>query len=297
MASKKTTRKSTSKKKTSHYPVVRSFPISAGASANTLVDGARHLSVTNRRLMRYGRYYQFKVDLRPDYAGTPIEVFALRDDWAVQKAFQMAYQQYLKNTSAERAALSSDQIARWEDFRVRDGLNVAGGVNQSVPVFHTETGAADTLNAGEFIDTTVVDSTNTTKAFTWSPSPAANEYSLLLEYDKAGNAQGSPSSTPTAGPYEEIDSEVNATTMDDLQADGNLPPYDQTGVNQLSPWVRIAVLGSGAAGQQRLSSGFFTAPCGLVFLKGFTETSEAYSVTIEAKSGDYKGVHAPSMLE
>jgi len=32
-------------------------------------------------------------------------------------------------------------------------------------------------------------------------------------------------------------------------------------------------------------------------LKGFSETSEAYSVEIEAKSGDYKGVHAPSMLE
>jgi hypothetical protein len=297
MASKKTTRKSTSKKKAAHYPVVRSFPISAGASANTLVDGARHLSVTNRRLMRFGRYYQFKVDVRPDYAGTPIEVFALRDDWAVQKSFQMAYQMYLKNTADERAALSPGQVARWEDFRIADGLNVAGGVNQSRPVLHNETGGAVILNAGEFQLSNIVDSSNVKRTFTWSHTPTATEYSVLLEYDKTGNAQANPSSVPTDMAYAEIDSEVNEETGDDLKGDGNLPPYDQTGVNALSPWVRIAVLGSGAAGQQRLSSGFFTAPCGLVFLKGFTETSEAYSVTIEAKSGDYKGVHAPSMLE
>jgi hypothetical protein len=298
MASKKTPmKKSTSKKKASHYPVVRSFPISAGASANTLVDGARHLSVTNRRLMRFGRYYQLKVDVRPDYAGTPIEVFVLRDDWAVQKAFQMAYQHYLKNTADERAALSPNQIARWEDFRVKDGLNVAGGVNQSVPVLHTETGAADLLNAGSFSDSNVVDSSNVRRTFTWSPSPSATEYGLLAEYDKSGNAQESPAAKTNDGPYIELDTAVNDLTMDDLQYDGALPPYDRNGVNQLSPWVRVAVLGSGAAGQQRLSTGFFTAPCGLVFLKGFTETSEVYSVTIEAKSGDYKGVHAPSMLE
>jgi hypothetical protein len=284
-------------KKSRYYPVVRKAPISSGASANTLVDSARFLSVANRRLYRFGRNYSMKVDIRPDYAGPAIEVYVLRDDWAVQKAFQMAYQHYLDNTSEEREVLSPNQIARWEDFRVRDGINVAGGTNQARPVLFKENGSFVVLTGGEFIDSTVVDSSNTTRAFTWSSTPNSSEYSLLNEYDKAGNAQGAPSSISTSGPYEELNSEINATTMDDLQNDGNLPPYTQTGVNENSPWVRIAVLGSGAAGQQKLSSGFFTAPCGLIFLKGFTEAGDAYSVEIEAKSGDYKGVHAPSMIE
>lgn len=297
MASKKTTRKSTSKKKTSHYPVVRSFPISAGASANTLVDMARGLSAANRRLMRFGRYYQLKVDVRPDYAGSAIEVFVLRDDWAVQKAFQMAYKHYMKSTATEREAMGN-QVARWEDFRVQDGLVLAGGVNQAVPVLATNATSADLLNAGEFEDSEVVDENGTNRTFTWG-NPGATQYGLLQEFDKSGNAQTSPSSVVggTVGPYSELDADNDAQTYENLEGNGNSPPYDRDGVNALSPWVRIAVLGSGAAGQQRLSTGFFTAPCGLVVLKGFTETSEAYSVTMEAKSGDYKGVHAPSMLE
>lgn len=282
------------KKSMKHYPVVRSAPISSGAAANTLVDGARFLSVLNRRLYRYGRNYSMKVDVRPDYAGPAIEVFALRDDWAVQKAFQMAYQQYLDNTIDERERMSSDMIARWEDFRVQDGLTLP--VNAARPVLHQVSGGASILNAGEFEFSNVVDSGNTKRTFTWG-TPGLTQYGILQEYDKAGNAQLNPSSTPSDLPYADIETDVNEDTGDDLKTDGNAPPYDQTGVNAASPWVRIAVLGSGAAGQQKLSSGFFTAPCGLILLKGFTETSEAYSVEIEAKSGDYKGVHAPSMLE
>lgn len=284
-------------KKSRHYPVVRKAPITAGASANTLVDGARFLSVLNRRLYRFGRNYSMKVDIRPDYAGSSIEVFVLRDDWAVQKAFQMAYQKYLDNTMDERENLGSNMVARWEDFRVQDGLNVVGGVNQAVPVQHTETGAAVALSAGEFADSNVVDATGTRRTFTWSPTPGATQYGVLLEYNKSANTGAEPPVVSNDAPYDGIDATTSDLTHDDLQTDGNFPPYEHNGSNHQSPWVRVAVLGSGVAGQQRLSTGFFTAPCGLVFLKGFTETSEAYSVEVEVKGGDYKGVHAPSMIE
>ena len=99
------------KKSKTHYPVVRGSPIASGGAANTLVDMARNLSVLNRRLYRYGRNYNVKVDVRHDYAGPAIEVFALRDDWAVQKAFQMAYQVYLDNVMEERERLAGGQVA------------------------------------------------------------------------------------------------------------------------------------------------------------------------------------------
>lgn len=285
MASKKSNNKK-------HYPVVRGSPISSGSGANTLVDMARNLSVLNRRLYRYGRNYNVKVDVRHDYAGAAIEVFALRDDWAVQKAFQMAYQQYLDNTSDERERMSSNQIARWEDFRIDDGLTLAK--NDARPVMHNVGGTATVLNAGEFALSNVVDATGTLRGFTWGATSVTN-YGVLDEYDKMSNAQESPESSDANSPYANIDSQVDDLMSDQLKADGDNPPYDGDGVNATSPWVRIAVLG-GTAGTQKLSSGFFTAPCGLVLLKGFGETSEAYSVELEAKSGDYKGVHAPSML-
>jgi hypothetical protein len=281
------------KKSKNHYPVVRGSPISSGSAANTLVDMARNLSVLNRRLYRYGRNYNVKVDVRHDYAGAPIEVFALRDDWAVQKAFQMAYQVYLGNVMEERERLSGGQVARWEDFRIRDGLTLAK--NDATPVMHTPAGAASALSAGSFVLSKVMDASDVSKTFTWGAA-AADRYSILAEYDRAGNAQKAPEGDTNNGPYASSETDVDATVLASLQEDGAEPPYDADGVNSGSPWVRVAVLG-GTAGTQKLSSGFFTAPCGLILLKGYSETSEAYSVEVEAKAGDYKGVHAPSMIE
>ena len=281
------------KKNSRHYPVVRGSPISSGPAANTLVDMARNLSVLNRRLYRFGRNYNVKVDVRHDYAGTPIEVFALRDDWAVQKAFQMAYQQYLNNTQEERENMTSKQVARWEDFRIRDGFTLAK--NDARPVMHTPAGVATVLTAGEFALSNVVDDAGTTFTFSWGAGSPSN-YGILEEYDKTDNTQLSSSSITADGAYSGIDSLNDEATSDNLKNDGNAPPYDAGGVNAPNPWVRVAVLG-GTAGTQKLSSGFFTAPCGLVLLKGFSEESAAYSVEVEAKAGDYKGVHAPSMIE
>lgn len=301
MASKKSnTKKSgkTTKKAKSHYPVVRSFPVQPqGTAPNTVVDNARSLSVINRRLMRFGRYYETKVDVDQDYAGPAIEVFVLRDDWAVQKAFQMAYQQYLNNTAAERKNMSSDQIARWEDFRVSHGLTLS--INEARPMLATVAGVNTPLNAGEFTLSTVIDAADARRTFTWG-TPAALEWGILQEYDKAGNAPTSPTDTiGSAGqrmPYSGIDTEIDDAMSLDLQTHGDNPPYDRTGVNASTPWVRVATLG-GTGGVQKLSSGFFTAPCGLILLKGYGGDPQPDSVTVTTKAGDYKGVHAPSMLE
>jgi len=284
MASKKSTKK--------HYPVVRSMPISSGPAANTLVDTAKALSMANRRLYRFGRNYNVKVDIRNDTA-SQISVFALRDDWAVQKAYQVAFQQYLDNSAEERQKLTQNQLARWEDFRVEHGLTLA--INQATPVLHRPDGAATVLTAGEFSDSNVVDAAGTTRTFTWGDG-SSSKYGILTEYDKMGNAQNDPPVLEGDMAYNGIDSLNQDAMSDNLQSDGNAPPYDATGVNGLSPWVRVAVLGQ-TAGAQKLSSGFFTAPCGLVLLAGFSDTGTGFPVSIEVKSGDYKGVHAPSMIE
>lgn len=299
MASKKTTTRKTSRKTTkktkSHYPVVRSFPVQpAGIAANTLVDNARCLSVSNRRLYRFGRYYETKVDVDHDYAGLAIEVFVLRDDWAVQKAFQRAYSEYLKNSQAERENMSSGQVARWEDFRIRDGLTLSK--NDARPLLHSVAGVASSLNAGEFALSNVVDDAGNVMTFSWGAGAAGSIHGILEEYDKTGNVDASPSSPTADGAYSGIDATIDEAMSDNLKADGDLPPYNETGVNAITPWVRVATIGS-TAGVQKLSSGFFTAPCGLILLKGYGGDPQPGSVIVTTKAGDYKGVHGPSMLE
>jgi hypothetical protein len=275
-----------------HYPVVRSAQTSAGPAANTVVQVDQFLSKLNRRLYRQGRYYQVSVDIEVDSIVGPFEVYALRDDWAIQKAFQLAYSMYRMDTQEERAALGS-QVARWEDFRVDDGLSIARQYGN--PVLFQNALTAQVLTAGEFELSTVVDTAQTERSFTWG-SPGANEYGILEEFDVSANAQGSPSSTTLATPYTSLTNQYDDVVGDALQDHGNLPPYSQTGVNSSSPWTKIATIGT-QAGHQKLSTGFFTAPCGFVVIKALNDSSDNYPITIRVKAGDYKGVDAPSMLE
>lgn len=284
-----------------HYPVVRTaglfgaVPVVSGESA-AIIQVDQELSKMNRRLYRQGRYYQVKIDLEQDHsADLPggFSVYALRDDWAVQKAYQMAYSAYRQNTADERSMLAKGQTSRWEDFRVSVGVN-GTGIDAALA---DETLAALRLNVGSFPLSNVVDTAQTERSFTWQPTPGATEYSLLAEYDQAGNAQGSPNSDTNDGPYANLKNELDQQVLQNLQEDGALPPYEQNGVNGQSPFVKIANLG-GTAGVQKLSTGFFTAPCGIVIVTGRgTPWNATDLMRMEVKAGDYKGVHAPSMME
>lgn len=288
-------KKSTSKK---HYPVVLQSKVgytAPPAGTTFLIQTDRLLSRLNRRLYRQGRYYQCKIDIDVS-SNANIEVFALRDDWAVQKAYHLAYRQYVINTAAERNVVGGNMVARWNDFRVRSGQ--PSTTTDLVPVLSSASGVDVQLTTGEFQDAEVVDDTGTTKFFTWSNTPAANEFGVLVEYDKTANAQRTPADIPADLAYADIDSEVNEATHDHLLGDGNEPPYDRDGVNAGAPFVKVAELGSGTAGTgaQKLSTGFFTAPSGLILITGMN-SGDVGDVVVEVKRGDYKGVHAPSMLE
>lgn len=292
MAKKKSNTKKT--KKPSFYPVVRGSELGSTAE-NTqvrLLDTARNLSVLNRRLYRYTRCYQVKVDMDVSTTQT-VEVYALRNDWAVHQGLKMAYDVYLHNTEDERKALSGTQRARWEDFRVEAGLVSSQNM---LPILNSDGGADSILTQGSFELSTVTDTAQVTRTFTWGV-PGATEYSILQEYDLAGNAQTTPSSDTNDGPYANIKNELDVATLQNLQEDGAEPPYDANGVNAGTPFVHVATLTVGPSGAQRLSTGFFDAPCGIVMMVGNNATWNSNAMYFEVKRGDYKGVHAPSMLE
>ena len=294
MASKKSPKKTKmASKKNRHYPVVRSSALGSQTENQSvrIFDTPRALSVINRRLYRYARVYPVSISMQPTQDQT-VEVFALRDDWAVHQGLKMAYDAYVKNTEDERKRLGS-QVARWEDFRCADG--VVG--EDLLPKLHDVTFTTGSiLTAGEFRLSNVVDGNNVQKSFSWGPS-SQTAYGILAEYDKAGNAQASPEAETLFAPYADLETDVNEITHLDLQTDGNDPPYDATGVNATTPWVKVATLGAGTTGAQRLSTGFFNAPCGLVVLVGSSPNWNSDAMHFEVQKGQYKGVGGMSLLE
>jgi len=210
----------------------------------------------------------------------------------------MAYGAYLKSTADERASMSSTQIARWEDFRIEHGVDTP---NECSPVLHNSSLLGVPITVGEHDDTEVRDDSGNNFTFTFASLVPAGKFGVLQEYDKYADTQSSPSNTVGGAetPYDNIGADLDQNAVDDLEERGNSPPYNAESVNSISPWVRVGVLGATGTGQQRLSTGNFIAPCGLVVLKGYTYVGDpgTYEVSITHKTGDYKGVHAPSMLD
>jgi len=83
--------------------------------------------------------------------------------------------------------------------------------------------------------------------------------------------------------------------MNALQNNGNNPPYNL--VNLPSVWMKVATLTVGPGGNQKLSTGFFDAPCGLtcITVTGQTVFTLRNALHLTVQSGDYKGVRAHNM--
>jgi hypothetical protein len=86
--------------------------------------------------------------------------------------------------------------------------------------------------------------------------------------------------------------------MGNLGNDGNNPPYNVASHPDL--FVKVATLRyqPGPEGMQRLSTGYFDAPCGLFVLKTTAAGNLPNGIiSMTAKAGDYKGVSAQRMCQ
>ena len=282
-----------------HYPVVRSGRmLISGPAVVPQIEWSveEFLSRTNRRLYRHSRIYHPKIDLDVDATQT-LNVYVLNDSWMTLKAMQMAYAKYEENAASEKEDLNEKSVARWEDFRTQNGMDYQVVEPAQYNIVGTAAPGLVAVPDGEFNLTQVVDADGVTRTFTWGV-PASTRYGILDEYDKAGNANPAPNTSTGDMPYDTLMADDSATMAGYIQTRGNLPPYDLNGVNADQKWVKVATLGTGAT--QKLSTGFFKAPCGCVIITAGVNDAEVVDVTKiqwTVKAGDYKGVHAPSMLE
>lgn len=288
-----------------YYPVQRTIPLSGTSAANgqivsgTMVaDAGRLLSQSNRRLYRYGMNYRIKLDLDVSEAvavGFNVEVFALRNNWDVQRAFALAKEAYDKAVADE---LDMTQPARWSDFRVSDG--VTGAVDLH-PVTIDNASLAESVDASGEHTLSLVDRGGSGVNFSWGLANATN-ISIRDEWIQSGNTANDPTTPLTSAPYDGL----TADNMSDIEIagltnQGNEPPYRATSDGDLL--YRVGTLRYEPAtptgtGLQKLSTGFFDAPCGLFVIKVSGGINlNAGSVVMTAQAGKYKGIAAEKMCQ
>lgn len=286
----------TRKKSGKHYPVQKRIPMAVAlpSVATTFeVQFDRLASNVNHRLYRQSRNYCLKVDIDADLPdGGIVEVYALQDTWMNMKAYQLAKATFEENSKEEMEQLGTSR-ARWNDFRVASGLTATS--------FDAEgfgSGGGVRYTGGEYILSEVTDAAGTASTFRWVGT-GANTFNIIDEYDATGNTDQAPTFPLVNVAYDGLTDELDDNQMDHLSADGNLPPYDGNIIeNQV--FVKVATLFVDANGTSKLSTGYFNAPCGLVYLQssgGLNATTLSSKIYVESKGGDYKGVHGTPMLE
>lgn len=286
------------KLKPAYYPVQLKYqlaPISQGpyTAAPWFHDTARALAEVNHRLYRRGRCYTMKIDIDNDasVSGNTVDVYALVNTWWVANAFAAARAAYDTAVAEERAQVGGG--GRWNDFIPANGFSsqFVGAALADGP------GSFSVRNDGEHIETLVDDTGGNTRSFTWSPLTSATQFSIIREYDDMGRTYDAGGGND--GGYVELKSDIRADDVLRVQNDGDLPPYNFNSVrgSNANYLVKIATLELAGTGSKRLSTGFFEAPCGYVWLDGVGSTFPDGKITVTVKGGDYKGTHAPSMAE
>jgi len=288
-----------------YYPVQRTIPLgvtvpNGGQLTGTMsADAGRLLSNVNRRLYRYGNLYQIKLDLDniSQAVGTAfdVEVFALRSNWDVQRAYALAKKVYDEAYADELKSTGSANLARWRDFRVANGVT---GALDVFPVKNDSASlAADVDNDGEFT-LSAVDDAGTEKFFTWG-NAGGSSIDITNEWTQAGRTDTDPGTISSSAPYAGVNSDdMSDIEQQNLGNDGNNPPYNQQAATDQLYRVATMRYEPGPTGMQRLSTGYFDAPCGLFVIKvtsGVNLGNGTISMTV--KAGDYKGVHAKSMCQ
>lgn len=279
------------------YPVQLKTPVMATAPGTTqIIRADRVLSAINHRLYRQSRLYNCKVDIDANAQdSTVVTVWALADTWYTQKAYQLAYETFLENSKEENSQLKTTK-ARWNDFRVDHGLS---GFTDMLPAGATTPGgglAFYGVSNAEYEISQVHDVSGTSNTFRWTGS-GAGTWNVIDEYDRTGNTDQLPTTVTGTVAYDGLTDEHDSGQMDHLSDDGNVPPYNRTGLENYV-WIKVATLVVSHNDTDKLSTGYFKAPCGLIAITSSTPLVDNQTVlNLEVKAGDYKGVGAPTYLD
>lgn len=276
-----------------------------GVPQTAVMDTAYCLSKLNHRLYRQGRQYSVKIDAHQNSFGgnESIDVFALMPTWYLRSAWRMAKRAYDGAVKEELEALNADNIARWRDFRIGCGITAVGTTDYlefgGLPpnmwgLTTSSTNATLTpFTAGEYNLSYAHNLDTGVNMQWWLKGGDADHFGIFEEYSKSRNESASPETVITEMPYEALLSEGEDADYEEVQANGNEPPYNGDSFPS-HLWVRVGVLEKGTD-LQRSSTGYFVAPLGMVAFRADQDSGTGGYVTVHVKEGNYLGVHAPEM--
>ena len=292
-----------------YYPVERKIMFSevTGTAGFKVCEVNKALSGANRRLYRQNRVYRVKVDAVGDPTRfNTVDVYVLRDSFMLKQGYSLAMEEWNKSYEEAEEVTRSASKARWRDFRV--DLRPWSTDLIQIP------GVMKPFGQKALLGNTIIDEWQNALSYTTAGASRdfglfedSNTYGIIHEWDKKGNVTASPNSATNEAAYVDLTADLVDAEVENLQVSGNLPPYD---ADTSMPRHLLRYVGtlstSGAMG--KMTTGFFDAPLGAVYISGdastvdsiFKETADTVAASLfslEVQKGDYKGVAAHEYVD
>lgn len=280
------------------YPVVRKFTIDTNGTNDVYVDIGQCLSLINHRLYRQGRNYRVRVSITSPVAVAGAAITTLPDSWWARRAYNKVKDLWMKRIADIKAVQGNRSIGRWNDFKVGyDATHRTNFTSALKPVLVTDatgTQAAMATSNEEWNLSELLDNDGNDNTFRMlSTASTSNVFNILQAYSNVDNVFApDPDETGSGSQiYAEFAPVAGGGDASDMDDQGDFPPYHETAFPQMEVLQsQLVCTDPSAAGIQRLSSGYFDAPLGLIRIGSPTNNE----LTIEVQAGDYKGVHAPA---
>ena len=294
MAAKKTQKpRSKSGKNKRVTPTQLVLPQRFNSITDMVIPVDRCLSNMNHRLYPQGRIYNVKVDM-PTSSGNAHKVYALVDTWFLRAAYKYARRTYNLAVKEELESLDASQVAKWRDFRITSPLPI--NANRCVTMANSASTLTD-VPVGEYSLSEVEDTAGLMKRFGLS-ADGPTTYNILTQYSRTFNESQSPSTVTVDSAYGDLPNMVKSfAQVEDLQEDGDLPPYDANGLMEGATWVQVGTLDNNVGDAKGITStGYFPAPLGMVrIISASLPSDTGVAVTITAQRGEYKGVKSSAL--
>lgn len=258
---------------------------SGAPQPNSVIQVDRVMSELNHRLYRQHMMYTARVTLGTDAQTPRVDVYALAPTWYVMNSLRAAKRVHDEAMKEERSLVGQ---ARWYDFRIDQDIPLGEELQPAGLDKSTLAMAAVERSGSEYAVSQIHDVSGQNKVFRLVGASSSSGFNVFEEYDAMGNVSQDPQ-TPAAGGYDNVHSDVDTPNMEDLLNRGNAPPYATDTWNVV--WVKVGELYRTASGTQSVSTGFFDAPLGLIYLPNYSQTTDGV-LRLEVKAGKYKGVQA-----
>lgn len=242
-------------------------------SGTTYVDLAFEMSRTNHRLYRQGRMYVGDIIATNTMAaGAPITIETIAPTWMAQKAWQLGFKKWRESTQHERD--NGIKAGRWNDFRV-----FFEGAHTGNP----------SITNGEYLYTTAEFSDGSAnKQFHMIGATSGSRFGLISQYNALRDTDtDTPPSGSSSMPYAELLSELNSQQANEIQEDGDEPPYNSVDLAQTLQTFHLRA----PAESNYYRTGQIMIPCGLIKVTA----QGTGNLQVRMKPGKYKGVTAEAM--